>query len=587
MNKDELIRKITQANSAYANGVPIMLDTEYDMLWRLLYEIDPEHPLLYFTAKDPRKGANMHVHFQRLFSPQRAFCAEDLKPFLTRFGSTELVLEPKYDGCAVVLSSTADGNRRMVKAGDGVAGEDVSHHLNTGLLTIKGTPPISREFSAELIIPISEWDPAFGANPRNVVAGWLNRTTWPAAAKADVVLHEGGPLYMDYTYSGDVETMTETLLACYASWSKSYPIDGIMIKVKDPARRLAVGNGASTYNWSLAWKPPIQTAETTVLDVEWNVSRFGRIVPTIIYEEVSLCGTRNTRATANNAGWLTERGISPGVKITIGKAGEIIPKILSVQSTHNWVELPHRCPKCNTPLQKEGKDLVCNSLDCLPQKIKALAYLYSDKGMDLKGIGEAVIAELLEDPLGWKILTREPHALLFPHHTGLSRVLQRVWSDKRMDNYIASLAEIKEAKSLAHYIAGRGYPGLAYKTVVKLFHEMLDSKKRPSISGKARNSFDRAIKECLPLLKIKASWGEHIWSNIPPVATLTYCITGTLEMPRTDVIDILAKKGWNFVNQISKNVDLLIMGENAEGTTKHRKAIELGVKIISHAQLTF
>lgn len=326
MNKEELIKKISAANRAYANGLPFMTDTDYDILWKKLYDIDPKNPNLYHTGRDPSLSDGLISHAHPVFGTNKAFNMEDLKPFMTRFGSTNLIIEPKYDGCAAVLSYTKDG-LRLVLEGDGVKGLEVTRHL----------PKLSYNFNpknfetVEIIIPWKYWDKSLGKNPRNVVAGWLNRKEFPDQT-AEIVSHNYGPLSYPYEFDGDYDSLSELLLWLYEKWYKIYPIDGLLIKVADEKRRLVAGNNGTTYDWSIAWKPPIQVKETTVKEIEWNVSRLGRVVPTVIYDPIELCDTTNKRVTGNNALWLITMGIQVGSKITVGKAGEIIPRILTVKN---------------------------------------------------------------------------------------------------------------------------------------------------------------------------------------------------------------------------------------------------------------
>ena len=108
MNKIELIKQVQDANAAYAAGIPFISDTEYDILWQELYKIDPNNDLLYHTAnRGYLTGTDWHK-FQ-IYGTNKAFCLFDLKPFFTRFGSQEIIIEPKYDGCAVVLTATTSG----------------------------------------------------------------------------------------------------------------------------------------------------------------------------------------------------------------------------------------------------------------------------------------------------------------------------------------------------------------------------------------------------------------------------------------------------------------------------------------------
>ena len=326
LTQTELETKISAANKAYSAGMPFLTDTAYDILWQQLFALDQTSPLLWHTAHDPHCPHDLTMHHHRIFGTNKAFNIDDLKPYLTRFGSAELVLEPKYDGCAAVLSKTPAG-LKLVLEGDGTKGRDVTHHL----------PFISMNFepchtqTVEVIIPYANWIPEFGANPRNVVAGWLNRQSFDVSPNvAHMISHNSGPLSIPYAFTGDLEALSEHLLKAYKTWSAIYPIDGIMIKPRDENRRVVAGHNGTTYAWSIAWKPPIQIKETTVLSIEWNVSRQGRIIPTVIYAPIELCSTINSRATANNAKWLVDMNIKVGSRISVGKAGEIIPKILEV-----------------------------------------------------------------------------------------------------------------------------------------------------------------------------------------------------------------------------------------------------------------
>ena len=164
-------------------------------------------------------------------------------------------------------------------------------------------------------------------------------------------VHINNPIYFDHASSTPVHPdiikgLTELTTAHYANseslhqagldiqtmMRKSREAIALMLKVKSEKTRLVALNNGKTNNWSIAWKPPIQIKDTVVTDIEWNVSRLGRVIPTVIYEPIELCGTVNTRVTGNNAKWILEREIQIGSKISVGKAGEIIPKIISVSN---------------------------------------------------------------------------------------------------------------------------------------------------------------------------------------------------------------------------------------------------------------
>ena len=325
MDKEQLEKEINDANVAYSAGIPFITDYEYDQLWQQLYALDPLNSLLYHTAKSTYVGGNLITHKYPIYGTNKAFNTEDLKPFLMRFGDQVLSVEPKYDGCAAVITKVKTG-WMLTLEGDGKSGRDI-----TQLLPFVNCSFRLRHFQAvEILIPWDEWSPAYGANPRNVVAGWLARKHESPPIKMTAIPHNFGNLKEHYNYTGNMDSFNEFLLKLYSDWSQIYPIDGLMLKPVDEQTRLIAGNNGTSNNWSIAWKPPIQTAETTVIDIEWNVSRLGRIIPTVVYEPIKLCGTINNRVTGNNAKWILDKEIMIGSKIVVGKAGEIIPKIIEV-----------------------------------------------------------------------------------------------------------------------------------------------------------------------------------------------------------------------------------------------------------------
>jgi len=327
LNKEQLIQEITEANMAYSAGIPFITDIEYDNLWQQLYSIDPTNELLYHTAQNTYSGGSLVLHKYQIYGTQKAFNMLDLKPFLTRFGDQKILIEPKYDGCAAVLTRT-NSNWLLALEGNGKSGTDISHLI----------PHIKCDFSLrhfqaiELIIPNKDWNPSFGKNPRNVVSGWLARKYELPPIKITAIPHNFGSTNKEYTYNGDLDSLSDLLLNTYVEWASIYPMDGLMLKPLDEKTRLVAGNNGQVNNWSIAWKPPIQTKWTTVLNIEWNVSRLGRVIPTVIYEPIDLCGTTNSKVTGNNAQWIIDKQIRIGSKILVGKAGEIIPKIIEVRN---------------------------------------------------------------------------------------------------------------------------------------------------------------------------------------------------------------------------------------------------------------
>ena len=577
MNKEELIQKLFLANRTHASGFPIMTDTEYDVLWSHLYAIDPHSPILYHTANDPSLDINIEPHLYTIMGTQKAFNMEQLRPFLTRFGHTELILQPKYDGCAAVFYRQDNGEWKILLEGDGKSGRNISCHYDR--ITFRPAE-FSNMASVELILPVKDWKDSYGANPRNVVSGWMNRkeTDFPSV---EAVPHNNGRFEETYKFNGDMDSLNELLLSFHYKWSKIYPIDGVMIKVKDEELRLRSGDNGSVSNWSIAWKPPIQVKETTVTSIEWNVSRLGKVIPTVIYAPIELCQTTNTRATGNNAQWISDMNICIGAKIIVGKAGEIIPKIISVKEHNLPNNLIIDCPMCGEHLEVVGKHLVCSGPDCFSQMVHKLEYFYSDNAMFIKHIGKALFRKLIRNPLLYKVLKTHIYALLEPEAFCIDAILEIEMGAGVYNQYKNSLSNASGKRSLIVFMVGLGYPGLAEKNILTLYHYINGAGIKRTVKKEVITSFMKAYNDYHTALGIFKIF-KFAPDPKPPVNI--YCITGTVSLDRADMIQYLEKYQCGYSKSVTKYLDFLIIGDNP-GKRKIEDAIRLNVPQITEDEI--
>jgi len=580
MNKEQLINEIRQANMAYSAGIPFMPDSEYDLLWQQLHAIDPSNSLLYHTANNRAALTGKSWHKYPIFGTNKAFNMQDLTPFLMRFGSYQLKIEPKYDGCAAVLTATESGFI-LTYEGDGRCGDDISH-----LIPYIKFPSNLRHFQAvELIIPFCDWNPEFGKNPRNTVSGWLARKYEKPPIQMTAIPHNYGSLFEEYTYSGDLESFGEYLLGIYTKWAQIYPMDGLMIKVADEKTRLVAGNNGQTNNWSIAWKPPIQVKETTVIDIEWNVSRLGRVIPTVIYESIELCGTTNSRVTGNNARWIKDKNIKIGSEIVVGKAGEIIPKIISstppILESQNKRGIGIHCPTCGEVLEWEGVHLVCHGSKCISKLITSLAYFYSNKGIKIDGIGESSIEKLLQDQTCYEILSIKPWALLDMLSYELYTQVYNILGEAFYKNLIEQVNQVNNVATMANFISALGLPGLAYKSSLRLCQYLKTGKINIHITDNAKQSFITAVTVFSEAVK---EMNNFSFAHISGSAKAIYCITGTLSQSREAMIEILNTYDYEFSSGVTRETNYLIVGQDP-GNNKVDKATRYNIPQITEEQL--
>lgn len=605
-NLDELITNIANANAAYAQGIPYLTDVEYDKLWNELYQIDPTNKILYHTGNDSSLAFDKKRHKTQIFGTQKAFDINALSAFFERFGSVPLVIEPKYDGCAAVLyRGPDDSSDKLILEGNGIAGRDVSHHLEHLFARVES---YSWE-SCEIIIPWANWDKSFGSNPRNTIAGWLAKKDISNHHHvAEIVYHNHGELLYPYKYNGNTEKLYEILLLLYQQWAAIYPLDGLMIKVFDHCKRLTVGNNGSVYAWSIAWKPPIQTAKTIVESIEWNVSRTGRVIPTVIYSPIELCGSVNKRVTGNNAKWLFDRNIRVGSTLVIGKAGEIIPKILSVdnqtsdsttfhgvfhgvspdtntttpgEQTPGLKRTLENCPVCNSSLKWSGVDLICDSPTCIAKLHRKIDYFYTKEGMEVLTIGPERIHDLLKNKQIYDIIKNKIWVLLDPYSYDIINPITDVLGPQITSNYLEAIQAINGKKNVINFMSGLGFESLGYKTNLKLFYYITYGKKFKGIPAKALSAFVDAF---TIFKSAQKEMKNFQFAPVPPLPDKTYCITGILSNPRHDMITYLETKGWQYSNSVVTTLDYLVIGDKP-GKTKLSWAARYQVPTITEDKL--
>lgn len=238
------------------------------------------------------------------------------------------------------------------------------------------------------------------------------------------------------------------------------------------------------------------------------------------------------------------------------------------------------CPICQGQTKWSGVDLICDNTDCVGQLIKQVAYFYSKTGFDLKSIGENMLTKLILDPDTFKILVAHPWALLDPESFNLIEKLNKIWGLKRTANYSQELTAINGRKNIAHFLASMGYPGLAYKTALKIFYFIKEGIVNSNIPKKAQTAFLEAyikFQQVEPLLL------NFKFADLPESPKVIYCITGSLATPRVELIDYLTKFRWEWSNQVSKYVDFLIIGSDP-GKTKITKAEQLGTLTLTEKE---
>ncbi|ELQ6170264.1 NAD-dependent DNA ligase LigA [Cronobacter dublinensis] len=639
---------------------PEVPDAEYDRLMRELRALEEAHPEL-VTPDSPtqRVGAAPLTEFSQvrhevpMLSLDNVFDEASFLAFnkrvKDRLKSTDALVyccELKLDGLAVSLLYENGLLVRAATRGDGTTGEDITLNVRTIRaipLKLRGDNiPARLEVRGEVFLPQAGFEKINDearrtggkvfANPRNAAAGSLRQLDPRVTAKRPLTffcygvgLLEGGELprshmgrlqqFKDWGLPVSdrirlVET-PEDVLAFYHQVEADRPtlgfdIDGVVIKVDSLELQEQLGFVARAPRWAVAFKFPAQEQMTTVRDVEFQVGRTGAITPVARLEPVQVAGVLVSNATLHNADEIARLGLRIGDKVVIRRAGDVIPQVVNVVLSERPEEtrpvvFPAQCPVCGSDVERvEGEAVTrcTGGLICGAQRKEALKHFVSRRAMDVDGMGDKIIDQLVE-----KEYVHTP-ADLFRLTAGKLTGLDRM-GPKSAQNVVNALENAKET-TFARFLYALGIrevgeataAGLAahFGTLEALINASIDDLQNvPDIgivvATHVFNFFEEESNRAV-IRDLTENVGIH-WPSPQvvkaeeidsPFAGKTVVLTGTLsQMSRDDAKARLAALGAKVSGSVSKKTDLLIAGEAAG--SKLAKAQELGIEVIDEAEM--
>lgn len=595
------------------------------------------------------------THAIRMESLDNTYSSEEVEAFVDRvqkalggastdlFGEsttvTDFTVEPKIDGVAVSVRYE-NGNLVMgATRGDGTTGDDITENLRTIRalpMRLKTAVPVL-EARGEVYFPRAGFDrlnaqrvaagEAAFANPRNAAAGSLKQLDPKLVAKRplSIVLYgpgqlEGIPASLDsqltwLAYLKDQGLPTPEWIKHCRSKAElltaineldqlratfAYETDGAVIKVNTLASRTRLGSTAKAPRWAMAYKYAAEQAVTKLNGVTFQVGRTGVITPVAELEPTLLAGSTVARATLHNFDEVKRKDIRIGDQVAIEKAGEVIPavvRVLTEQRTgaEQVIEPPTTCPACNQPLAWEGLFLRCTNPDCSAQIKRKLQHFAHRGAMDIEGLGEALVDQLVEAKLVRDIA--DIYTLTEEQLLTLDRM-----AEKSARNLLAGI-EASKSRDLWRLIFGLGIlhvgagaarqlqnhftdlDALAAATVEQLLtiDEVGDIVAASIVDyfSKPENR-DRLEKLRAHGLNLKAPDRAPIVDT--PLRDKTLVITGTLSQPREHYEEIIRRLGGKVSSSVSKKTHYLLAGTDAG--SKLTKAQKLSVPILDEEAFT-
>lgn len=644
----------------YVLNNPTIDDAEYDKLMSKLVKLEAKHP----EFDDPnsptkRVGSDVTnsfvqvVHPSPMLSLSNTYSIEELEEFIARveraagteqgtlFGpQLDFCCELKFDGTAISLWYENGRFVRALTRGDGLSGDDVSANVRTIRtipMTLQGNShPTMMEVRGEIYMPHSSFerinaerieigDEPF-ANPRNAAAGTLKQQSSAIVASRGLECVLYGVASAEAVAATHFETLAklkewgfrtsdaaklchdiDNIRAYIKHWdserhSLPYDTDGVVIKLDNIRMQRDIGSTAKAPRWAVAYKFKAEQAVTRLLSVDFQVGRTGAITPVANLDPIPLSGTTVRRASLHNAEQIQLLDIRVGDMVLVEKGGEIIPKIVGVDTSarpDNLQPLEYitHCPECNTELVKEpgeAKHYCPNATGCPPQIIGRIVHFIGRKSMNIDGLGEETVVMLynnglISNPADLYDLTIEQ---LMP----LDRIAQR--SAERIVDSIAGSREIPYARLL--FAIGIRHVGettakklaASIPSIWELAHatreQLLDVEEvgdiiADSIIAYFQDPVNQQIVKRLEDAGMQTTQVAAVKLS-ENLAGLKIVISGTFERhSRPELKDIIEQHGGVNQSSVSKATNYLLAGEGI-GPKKLETATKLGVKIVSETE---
>ena len=640
------------AKKYYDDDKPEISDFEYDMLMVELRNLEKDFPE--FKSKDSltqkvgghvKEGFEKVTHEVPLQSLQDVFSIQEVIDYVEKINqkaeesnieNKRYVVETKIDGLSAALEYKAGKFVRGATRGNGLVGEDVTQNLKTIKtipmelkekidITVRGEVFISKEDFEKMNQEREENEEELFANARNAAAGSLRQLDSKITKKRPLDIYifnvqkiEGkefnshfeeleylsklgfnvNPVRIECNTIEEIENAIKKIGEDRENLT--FGIDGAVIKVDDLKFREILGTTAKTPRWAIAYKYPPEKKETILKDIICQVGRTGAITPMAILEPVKVAGSTISKTTLHNEDFIKEKELKIGDTVVIQKAGDVIPEIVEVKKEKRTgkekeFNMPKNCPVCGAPaIREEGEAAIrCTGIECPAKLFRNLVHFVSREAMNIDGLGENIIGQLLDRNLISNIA--DIYSLTFEDIASLKKN-----GNKFAQNLINSINNSK-GNDLYRLITGLGIRNVGvkaskilarkYKNIDNLFNATLEELSiindiGPIMANNIVEFFKQ--EQTIDLINRFKQYGVNTQSLENDVEDnrfegKIFVLTGSLEnYTRTEAADIIEKFGGKTSSTVSKKTSYVLAGE--EAGSKLTKAQNLGVEIITEEQ---
>lgn len=630
---EELVRKLNEASREYYQfDREIMSNVEYDALYDELEKLEKETGIVLASSPTVKVGYQVvsslpkENHPSPMLSLDKTKSRDELRDWL---GDKEGVLSWKLDGLTVVLTYEEGRLIKALTRGDGITGEVITPNAfafdnlpveipEKGRVVLRGEAVIGYE-DFERINEKGEYK-----NPRNLCSGSVRQLNSEITAQRHVrffafALADGGGEFtrrseqlewlakQGFAVVEHVQVTGGNLTEALEGFEKKIenfdlPSDGLVLIYDDIAYGRSLGATAKFPRDGIAFKWQDEIKETVLREVVWNASRTGLINPVAVFEPVELEGTTVTRASVHNLSIVEELALGEGDTVRVYKANMIIPQIESNLTRSGTVAPPEKCPVCggDTEIRQERgvKTLHCTNEECPARRIEAFAHFVSRDALNVEGLSKATLEKLIDGGIIREfadIFTLDRHRERIEEFYG--------FGEKSFDNLLAAAAKASRTTP-ARLLYGLGIPGIgaangkliartcrnSWEKIENItFDELTAVDGIGDVMARAfRSYFDdennRAmVSRLLDVIDLDESFEDRSGGMLEGK---TFVITGSLKHfeNRSALKAEIEKAGGKTSGSVSGRTDYLINNDSSSGSSKNRKAAELGVPVITEEE---
>lgn len=646
---ETLRKQLHQYNYEYhALDAPTISDVEYDQLFQRLQTLEQEHPEFSDPNSPTQKvggviaqGFNKITHRFPMYSLGNAFSFEDLEVFdqriRTQFPNVEYIVELKIDGLAMSIDYEDGQFVQGVTRGDGRVGEDVTANIRViDSIPLRLNEDVDVTVRGEVFMPASSFtrvnqsrlehgEDVF-ANCRNAAAGTIRQLNpktvrergldgfWYTLVNAEElgILSQSDALdylkKIGFKVNPEVKKF-DSIEAVYARIQEieqnrdtfGYDIDGVVVKVNQFAIQESLGFTVRTPRFATAYKFKAEEVKSTVEDIFVTVGRTGKITPNAQLTPVQISGSLVSYATLHNEDYIKNKDIRINDTVSVRKAGEIIPEIVSVDVSKRSVsavpyEFPKHCPVCGEVLVRfDGEaDHYCVNSECPAKIAEALVHFASREAMNIDTLGEKRVYQLHDAGL----LQTIPDIYTLKNHKEALGTLDKM-GEKSVEKLLNAIEESKQ-NSLEKWLFGLGIRHVGAKTsavlaahfntIENIIQADVETLQRiPEIGVVIAQSVATyfSLEENQQLVANLLSYGlRPDFANTVVSSKFSgkkFVLTGTLQtMGRTDAKKIIESQGGSVSGSVSAKTDVVVYGESAG--SKLEKAQQLNVETWDEAR---